>query len=154
MVIDCMRARIMSLLHGAACEENIQKLNNHLDKVIDINNRSNEMGYNALHLAALANRIEVAEFLISKGADVSARSNVDVTPLHIAIKEGFLDFARMLLDHGADPNIQEDFGRTALDYAEIFEQPEMEGVLREHGAELNNPESLIGCIDCLRELHN
>ena len=142
METDCMRARIMSLLHDAACEGNIQKAQNHLDKGIDINNRSNVMGYNTWHWVAIANQIEVAEFLISKGADVSARSNVDVTPLHIAIKEGFLDFTRMLLDHGADPNIQEDFGRTALDYAEIFEQPEMEGVLKEHGAELNNPESL------------
>jgi ankyrin repeat protein len=71
-----------------------------------------------LHICVEFDEIEIARWLIERGADVNAKAEVDAdgfggqTPLfHCVVNDSYLcgrqrdgAFARLLLDHGADPN--------------------------------------------------
>ncbi len=47
-----------------------------------------EKGWTLLHRATYNMQVDVAEYLLSKGADVNARTNDDQTPLSIAVERG------------------------------------------------------------------
>lgn len=65
-------------------------------------------GDTPLHWAAVLNNVELARFLIGKGADVNVRqAKYLVTPLHAAARRGHSDMCRLLLDSGADVTAQE-----------------------------------------------
>jgi len=72
-------------------------------------NAEDEDGATALHLAAKQGRKEVAELLITRGANVNARcgkqsDEFGKTPLHFALEAGQEDLARLLIANGADVN--------------------------------------------------
>jgi Ankyrin repeats (3 copies) len=61
-------------------------------------------GETPLSAAAQGKRLEVAEFLLGRGADVNHKSSVGGdTPLMEAAKTGNVEMAKLLLEHGADP---------------------------------------------------
>ncbi|CAB1102228.1 unnamed protein product [Ectocarpus sp. CCAP 1310/34] len=83
----------------------------------DVNAR-NTNGFTALHRAAMYNKVDGIDLLISAGAIIEAPDNHKSTPLAVTFREavyrwkkehscGLQDFAAMitLLKHGADPNI-------------------------------------------------
>ena len=55
-----------------------------------------------LHVAASAERIAIAELLVSAGADVNAQTKLGWTPLHYAVNTNCPEMARLLIDNGAD----------------------------------------------------
>jgi ankyrin repeat protein len=75
-------------------------------------------GTTLLHICVDFDEIEIARWLIDRGADVNARADIDAegfgghTPLfgcvvsqaYMCRRQGDAEFARLLLDHGADPN--------------------------------------------------
>jgi hypothetical protein len=75
-------------------------------------------GTTLLHMCVDFDEIEIARWLIERGADVNAKAEIDAdgfgvhTPLFgCVVSQSFLcrrqqdaEFARLLLDHGADPN--------------------------------------------------
>ncbi len=77
-------------------------------------------GTTLLHICVDFDEIEIARWLIAKGADVNARAEIDAdgfgghTPLFgCVVSQAYLcrrqqdaGFARLLLDHGADPNVR------------------------------------------------
>jgi len=69
---------------------------------------------------ALMNRhLEIAEYLISKGADVNARDGGHRTPLHAAIRSGLpLECVRLLVGKGADVNAVAKYQGRPLDLAQ------------------------------------
>lgn len=73
-------------------------------------------GWTPLHLAAHFGHKDVAAFLLSKGAQVDARSTnaQKSTPLHAAVAGGQRTCVALLLQHGADPNATYGEGITAL----------------------------------------
>lgn len=61
-------------------------------------------GETPLSAAAQGKRLEVAQFLLEKGADVNHRNSLGGdTPLMAAAKSGNVEMAKLLLEHGADP---------------------------------------------------
>jgi hypothetical protein len=61
-------------------------------------------GETPLSAAAQGKRLEVAEFLLGRGADVNHKSSLGGdTPLMEAAKSGNVEMAKLLLEHGADP---------------------------------------------------
>ena len=54
--------------------------------------------------ACVNGRIEIAEFLIKKGADIEAVDKDDSTSLVIACENGHIDIVKLLLKNGADIN--------------------------------------------------
>ena len=67
-----------------------------------------------LHYAAARGALEVARFLVARGADVEARTDDGRTPLHQAALNDALDVAKFLVARGADVNATTNDGRTPL----------------------------------------
>jgi ankyrin repeat protein len=99
---------------------------------------SDETGFTALHGVAGQDDTELAELLIRHGANVSAKNDMQMTPLHIAQCASIVE---VLVRHGADVNARADFGWTPLHVQ--AQEPEETGAfevieaLLEHGADPN-----------------
>ena len=62
---------------------------------------TNSPGLTPLHFAAMGGFDNIAELLISKGADVNAKDNmVGGTPLFCALQKGHSSTANLLREHG------------------------------------------------------
>ena len=73
---------------------------------VDVPDRSAE-GYTALHYAAAAGNLQVAEFLLGRGADVQLEGNRGTgrTPLFLATTSGKLEIVKLLVtEGGANPD--------------------------------------------------
>ena len=70
--------------------------------------------------------MEVAEVLLSSGADPESRADDGSTPLHIAAQYGRLEIAKSLMAHGADSGLLNASGKSPADMAE----GELAGLLR------------------------
>ncbi len=60
------------------------------------------IAYTPLAIAAENNRIEIADYLLARGAAVEIHR--ECTPLHLAVSNGHTDMVKLLLSHGSDPN--------------------------------------------------
>ena len=69
-----------------------------------------------LHLAAFRNDTKIAEYLLSKGADVSVRNKEGKSSLHIAAVEGNFPMVKLLASKGANVNSKDNSGKTPLHY--------------------------------------
>jgi len=85
-----------------------------LSQGADINAQTEETLETALTLACCGGFLEVVDFLIKAGAEISAGAN---TPLMEASQEGHLDLVKYLIVAGADVNAATSSGDTALMYA-------------------------------------
>ncbi|XP_049848966.1 myotrophin-like [Schistocerca gregaria] len=72
-----------------------------------------------LHHAADFGQLHIAEYLISKGADVNATDAFGVKPLLAAVYEGHVDMVKFLLSKNADKDIRGYDGKTALESTDI-----------------------------------
>ena len=84
--------------------------------------------------------MEVAELLISKGADVNAKDKYGMTPLLRAAEGGYKKIIELLIAKGADVNAmnlsppgREIGGMTPLDMAILGNRNEIADLLRKHG---------------------
>lgn len=83
----------------------------HMPDSSEVNYASRLCG-TALHCAARCNHIQVAELLISKGAEVNVANleeeTIDIrcskSPLMAAVQHGHDEMTRLLISHGSDPN--------------------------------------------------
>jgi len=73
--------------------------------------------WNALHYAAFADRKDIVELLLERGAQVNARAPNGSTALMMTAREGREELARLLLAAGADPRATNDSGDSALTWA-------------------------------------
>ncbi|XP_048268533.1 poly [ADP-ribose] polymerase tankyrase isoform X2 [Bombus terrestris] len=67
-----------------------------------------------LHLAAGYNNLDVAEFLLERGADVNAQDKGGLIPLHNASSYGHLDIAALLIKYNTVVNATDKWGFTPL----------------------------------------
>jgi len=91
---------------------------------IDIARRDN-VGRTLLHWAAVAQRTEMLDLLLARGADPNAADNAGVTPLHLAASLGAQGVAEKLLAKKADMNVRDQAGRSAFDMARLYDQGPM-----------------------------
>ena len=85
-------------------------------------------GYTALHVAAEKDFREMAELLLSLGANVNVRARNGETPLITAVGERHDVLALLFIAKGADVRLASDDGITALHFAAIENMP----TLRRH----------------------
>jgi ankyrin repeat protein len=98
-------------------------------------------GDTALHMAAAAFEREIAEILVTHGADVHAGNRLGATPLHYAADTNHwdpnaqTDTIAYLLSAGADPNAKNRLGVTPLHRAVRTRSAAAVRILLERGAE-------------------
>jgi hypothetical protein len=98
----------------------------------------NRSGWTPLHYACTNGHLEIAAFLLDKGAIVDAPSPNETTPLMMAIRAGNIQLVRLLLDRGADIRIRNQQGYSAIDVAELFNQEDIQKGLRARWQKLYN----------------
>ncbi|MHC4354763.1 MAG: ankyrin repeat domain-containing protein, partial [Planctomycetota bacterium] len=92
----------------------------------------------ALHLASYSGHDEVAETLLSNGAQVDARNGwLSDTPLRMAARRGHPDIARILIKYGANVNMQS-YDQTPLDLARAHGHGEIVKLLKAAGGKSSN----------------
>jgi ankyrin repeat protein len=90
--------------------------------------------YTPLHAAVIKSWKEMAELLISAGADVNSRDDkMQSTPLHIAAECGNNSIAELLIAKGADVNAKDKDGKTPLKLASENGWSVIADLLRRHG---------------------
>jgi palmitoyltransferase len=68
-----------------------------------------------LHWAAINNRIDIAKYLINKGAKIDAIGGaLNSTPLHWAVRDGKLEMVILLLSYNAQPSLIDAEGKFIL----------------------------------------
>lgn len=109
-----------------------------------------DSGAQPLYRAAEHKQVAIAEWLISKGADVNAETPGSTsTPLIVATTTRNTDMVKLLLDHGANVDVQEGFGGyCALSYSIVFTNKDIFDMLLAKGANTNLPDE-----EGLRPLH-
>lgn len=111
-------------LIDASIDRDLEKVKECLKNGADINIRSN-IEWTPLLCVTHFNNLEIAKYLIEKGADVNAKETLQEhwTPLLSAtindiendkVKQ---EIIRLLINNGADVNAKNKYERTALDYA-------------------------------------
>lgn len=99
----------------------VDALRGALAEGVDINGRTRQAGWTALHWAIRGGASDAVAFLIEQGADLNARGKLGDTPLHVAItaahRSGDPGLVRMLLAAGADPTIENNYGISAVQTA-------------------------------------
>lgn len=101
-----------------------------------VDQRGGDFNHTPLGMAVMENQVEVAEYLIERGADVNAVSDNGVGPLHLAVRASAFESVKLLVEHGAtvestDPRF------SPLLWAARVGAPEIAEYLIEHGADVN-----------------
>jgi|GEM_PF-1877106 len=87
----------------------------------------------ALGLAVMNEQLEVAQFLLTRGADINAQWGLHepATILHEAAGHGRINAVRFLIEQGADPTLRDQrFQATACQWAEHMGQTDVSDWLR------------------------
>lgn len=95
----------------AAEDGNIEKLKLLLIQDNKLVNCSDQDGYTPLHRACYSNKPEAVDLLLSLGADVSAKTEMQWQPLHSCCQWNNKECAVRLIQHGADVNACSEGGR-------------------------------------------
>ena len=98
----------------------------------------NRSGWTPLHYACTNGHLDIALFLLDKGAAVDAPSPNGTTPIMMAIRAGNIQLVKLLLDRGADIRIRNQQDYSAIDVAELFNQDEIQKGLRARWQKLYN----------------
>ena len=102
---------------GAVTAGNMELVVDLLDDDPKLINTPDRDGWSPLHWAVSTHDKPMVVFLLSKGADVNAKTPKGSTPLHRAALEGFTDLADLLIVKGAQVNAADGEGMTPLHWA-------------------------------------
>ena len=83
----------------------------------DVNAKTKNSLWTALHWASRYGHTAVVRLLIQNGANVNAKTFDDWTALHWASKYGHIETVKLLAANGANVNAKNNRGKTALDIA-------------------------------------
>lgn len=124
-------------LYVAAALGDVDTLLRELKRNLKLINKPDKRKMTPLHYAAINNRAEAVEALLSEGADPQPGDEYGFTPLYYAAEAGNMEVAEKLIDSGADANAQSDYGLAPLHGAAGNNQAEMILFLVGHGADVN-----------------
>ena len=93
-----------------------------IEQRVDVNAKGVD-GTTALHRAAHADHLDIAEMLLGAGADATAGDRYGVTPLYLACVNGNAKMIQRLLDAGADRECGRSGGRDGADGGRPHRRP-------------------------------
>ena len=89
-----------------------------------------------LHLFAEKNYVDIVEYLLNKGADISFTAEARMRNLLTsACEHGYVDLVKLFLARGADPNLTDGRGETPLEA--VLESPHIVKALLDAGSDPN-----------------
>ena len=135
VLVGCGESAPDISIHKAASNGNIEVIKQHLTAGADVNAK-NDSGLTPLHYAESK---EIAEILITAGADVNAGDKI--TPLHYAAQYGEMEIVELLISKGADVNAQSFVGMTPLREAADQGHDSIVELLVAKGADVNLKDS-------------
>ena len=118
---------------------NIEAVKQHIAAGTDVNAEGGFNERKPLHLAAYEGHKQIAELLISKGADVNAKDKSGWTPLALATiySVGHKEIVELLIAEGADVNVKGDRDATPLHGAASRGHKQIAELLIAKGADVN-----------------
>jgi ankyrin repeat protein len=124
----------------STCTAAVLGLNNRVEALVKADaNCLRERGAHDIPLLAYTawgkEQLDIAEFLLNSGAELTARG-LGLTTLHIVAMRGHIELAKLLLDRGADvnePSRQKNGNVTPLTMAVRAKQEKMQQFLKERG---------------------
>ncbi|MDH5465331.1 MAG: ankyrin repeat domain-containing protein [Thiovulaceae bacterium] len=123
-----------SEIHDAIMFNDIKKVQSLIDNdLADIDEKTGS-GLTPLHIAVKVRSIQIATFLLAKGADIDSTDDQGYTPLHLAVKKKRINLVKFLVNKGADTNVKNTYGITPLHQAAFSDQLEIVEYLIAHGA--------------------
>ncbi|MCP4259034.1 MAG: hypothetical protein GY774_16235 [Planctomycetes bacterium] len=122
----------VSTIHLAAYTGEPAKVKSFIEESVSVNAKDSD-GYTPLHYVTTVN---VAEFLISNGANIHAESKTGETPLHTAAKAGCIDVVELLIDNAANINTRDQRNYTPVHNAVWSGNTAVVELLFEKGADL------------------
>ncbi len=136
-LMKMLRGRDQRFLEAARAgdESMVKKL---LEKGVDIQSQGlqNHETDTALHLASINGKEATVRLLLSKGADVHAKSEKGWTALHQAVYCGNKQVVELLLEKGADICAKSEKGWTALYQAACCDNKQVVELLLKNGADV------------------
>uniref|UniRef100_A0A5F4VQX5 Transient receptor potential cation channel subfamily A member 1 n=1 Tax=Callithrix jacchus TaxID=9483 RepID=A0A5F4VQX5_CALJA len=115
--IDLVEKGRCTALHFAATQgatEIVKLMISSYSGGMDIVNTTNGSGETMLHRASLFDHHELADYLISVGADINRIDSEGRSPLILATASASWNVVNLLLSKGAQVNIKDNFGRNFL----------------------------------------
>lgn len=122
-----------SALHFAAWNGNIDIAKVLLSKGLNPDDRTKDLATPLMRPTSK----EMAELLISSGADVNAQTSRGVAPLHMAVSLENLAVAEVLIKHGAGVNSPNSEGDSPLHYISAHRGTAVATLLLDNGAAIN-----------------
>lgn len=136
-------------LINACINNNFTKLKTLIEEGANPNYVEYNMGFTVLTYAMLNGNTQIAEYLLSHGADVDFRCGTNVTALYYVSANGNLELVKFLINHGS--NIKSDINSSAISIAAINGHTDLlKYFLEELGVDINrdfNPPLLISAAD-------
>ncbi|PGH04877.1 hypothetical protein AJ79_06962 [Helicocarpus griseus UAMH5409] len=121
------------LLCVAARDNNIKLANVLLDRDVPIEDPRGHDEENPLACALLENHIDMAVFLLDRGASFFNDLSPVVLPMCAAAKSCSVETVRMLIGRGADVNASTKLGERPLKYALAYNEPVARFLIEEQG---------------------
>jgi ankyrin repeat protein len=101
-------------IHEAAAKGDLADVKRHLQKGTDVNSKDNN-DWTPLLYSAFYGKQDVVKFLVSKGADVNAKSvATGWTTLYVAADKGHFEVVKILVSAGANVNAKDIVGMTPI----------------------------------------
>jgi hypothetical protein len=94
-------------------------------------------GWTPLHRASQTGRKQIVEFLVSRGADLEAKTDLGMTPLYMAIYSQKAEIVRQIIDKGADVSALRNDGETMLHIAAAIGDKDIVELLISKGVKVN-----------------
>lgn len=110
-----------------------EQVQQQVQKNLKIVNNAGVGGWTLLHHASAAGQYEIADFLISKNANINAETIKGETPLHLAVSRGREKIVKLLILNGANVNVRNKYGNTPLHIAKTNGDRETIKLLQKYG---------------------
>ena len=124
-------------LHFAANIGDLEQVEAELQADAEVDRPEGKKQSTALMFASERGFLEIARYLVGRGADVNRRNRFGFTPLHAAANGSHVEVAGFLLENGAEVDAADENGRTPLYFAAEKDSLALARLLTEQGADLN-----------------